>query len=137
MNVETLLVTSATAILRQNMDRINSCLPKLTEDQIWARGTENENAVGNLILHLNGNVRQWIISALGGAPDIRERDKEFDTAGGLSGPALFELLQSTMSEAIRVIEGLTTEQLLRSYQAQNRTATGVEAVMKVTEHFSQ
>src|SRR5438309_4417399 len=107
MNVETLLVTSATAILRQNMDRISSCLNKLTDDQIWARGTENENAVGNLILHLNGNVRQWIISALGGAPDIRERDKEFDTEGGISGPALNVQLQNTITEAIRVIEGLT------------------------------
>jgi uncharacterized damage-inducible protein DinB len=137
MSVESLFLTAASGSLRQLSDRIGVCLGKLTEDQIWARGNENENAVGNLVLHLCGNVRQWIISGLGGASDIRQRDQEFATGGGMAGDALHALLQTTMAEAIAVVEGLNEERLLRSYQIQNRTASGVEAVLKVTEHFAQ
>jgi hypothetical protein len=68
---------------------------------------------------------------------VRERDKEFATEGGISGQALFAQLQGTTTEAAGIVEGLSTEQLLRTYQVQNRTATGVEAVMRVTEHFAQ
>jgi len=97
----------------------------------------NENAVGNLILHLCGNARQWIISGLGGQPDTRERDQEFAAEGGLTREALIEKLRSTIAEATAVIESLTTEQLIRSYEIQNRTATGTDAVINVLEHFAQ
>jgi uncharacterized protein DUF1572 len=73
--------------LRQLTGRIEDCLGRLTEEQIWARGAESENAVGNLVLHLSGNVRQWIVAAVGGRPDIRERDAEFGARGGLGRPA--------------------------------------------------
>jgi hypothetical protein len=137
MSVESLFLSAASGSLKQLSDRIGICLGKLTEDQIWARGHENENAVGNLVLHLSGNVRQWIISGLGGAPDIRQRDREFATEGGMAGDALNNLLQTTMADAIGIIDGLSTEQLVRTYQVQNRTASGVEAVFRVTEHFAQ
>jgi uncharacterized damage-inducible protein DinB len=137
MNVETLLITTSAAILRQHTERIGICLGKLTDDQIWARGTENENAVGNLVLHLAGNVRQWIISGLGGKPDVRERDKEFATEGGIPREALQAKLEETMTEAAGIVECLSAEQLLRTYQVQNRTASGAEAVLRVTEHFAQ
>jgi hypothetical protein len=137
MSVETLLVATAATTFRQLTDRIGICLGKLAPEQIWARGTENENAVGNLVLHLSGNVRQWIISGLGGVPDIRERDREFQTAGGIPAESLNEQLQNTMAEAIAIVSGLSGEQLLRTYEVQNRTATGVEALLKVMEHFGQ
>ena len=57
--------------LRQLTERIGTCLGKLNEEQVWARGHENENAIGNLVLHLCGNVRQWIIAGVGGQPDAR------------------------------------------------------------------
>jgi uncharacterized damage-inducible protein DinB len=137
MTVESLVTSTSAATLRQLTERIVVCLGKLTADRIWARGTENENAVGNLVLHLAGNVRQWIVSGLGGAPDVRERDREFATAGGVAPEALISLLTSTIAEAAAIVENLSTEQLLRTYQIQNRSATGVEAVLKVTEHFAQ
>lgn len=137
MNIETLVVDTATSTLQQLTGRITVCLSKLSAGQIWARGTENENAAGNLVLHLAGNVRQWIVSGLGGAPDVRERDKEFATDGGMDSAALSALLEGTVSEATGIISKLSGEQLLRTYQIQNRTATGVEAVLKVMEHFAQ
>ena len=71
--------------LRQYAGRIEDCLGRLNEEQIWARGAESENAVGNLVLHLAGNVRQWIVAAVGGRPDIRQRDAEFAARGGVAG----------------------------------------------------
>jgi hypothetical protein len=137
MSIESLLVATVATSFRQLTDRIRVCLGKLTSEQIWARGTENENTVGNLVLHLSGNVRQWIISGLGGAPDIRERDREFKTTGGIPMGALNEQLENTMTEAIGIVSGLSTEQLLRTYEVQNRTASGVEVLLKVMEHFGQ
>jgi len=67
------------------LSRIQDCLSHLSEEQVWARGSANQNSIGNLVLHLRGNVRQWIISGLGGEIDIRERDQEFAEAGGMSG----------------------------------------------------
>src|SRR6266446_3131288 len=109
MSVESLFLTASTGSLRVLSDRIGICLGKLTDDQIWARGNENENAVGNLVLHLCGNARPWIVSGLGGVPDIRQRDREFATEGGIAGQAVNHLLQTTMAEAIAVIEGLSGE----------------------------
>ena len=67
--------------LTELMGRIETCVAKLTPEQIWARGAENDNAVGNLMLHLSGNVRQWIICGVGGAEDRRDRDSEFAEIG--------------------------------------------------------
>ena len=90
--IEQLFLECSTRRLRQNVDRIEKCLARLTEDQIWLREHESENAVGNLLLHLAGNVRQWIISGVGGAPDTRDRDTEFNAR---SGPPKTELLPSS------------------------------------------
>src|ERR1700735_1141197 len=82
MSVESLFLQFSADKLRQFTDRIEICLKTLTEDQIWARGGENENAMGNLALHLTGNVRQWIVTSLGNDPARRDRDSEFSARGG-------------------------------------------------------
>jgi uncharacterized damage-inducible protein DinB len=137
MSIETLFLNTAVARLRQFTDQIATCLGKLGDDQIWARGHENENAVGNLVLHLAGNVRQWIVAALGGKPDIRVRDREFTARGGITGEELAARLRETIEEAARVISALTTEQLIQVHEIQNRKASGVEAVLNVVAHFGQ
>src|ERR1700691_5757570 len=85
--------------LRQLNSRIEDCLGRLTEEQIWARGAETENAVGNLVLHLSGNVRQWIVAGVGGRPDVRQRDAEFAARGGLAAHGLAEHLRGIVEEA--------------------------------------
>ena len=69
MTIETDFLNCAAEKLNQLCERVETCLSKLTPEQIWMRGTENQNAVGNLVLHLNGNVRQWILSGVGGAAE--------------------------------------------------------------------
>jgi uncharacterized damage-inducible protein DinB len=137
MSVETLFLNVSVNKLTQSVDRIAICLGKLSDDQIWARGHENENAVGNLVLHLCGNVRQWIMHGLGGQPDIRVRDSEFAAAGGMNAAELTAQIRATIEEATAILVTLTPEQLTRTYEIQGRTASGVLAVMNVVEHFGQ
>jgi uncharacterized damage-inducible protein DinB len=137
MSVESLFVSTCAAKLRQLMGRIEVCVGRLTEDQVWARGHENENAVGNLLLHLTGNVRQWILSGLGGQPDTRVRAREFSTEQGIAPAELTVRLRETVEEAADVISGLTAEQLPQTFVIQGLTVTGLEAVIHVLEHFGQ
>ncbi|MEP6714239.1 MAG: DUF1572 family protein [Terriglobia bacterium] len=137
MSVASLFLNASAAKLRQSVNRIEVCLGKLTDDQIWARGHETENAVGNLILHLAGNVRQWIVSGLGGAADTRVREVEFATRSGIPAAELASLLKQVVDEGAAVIEGMTAERLTHVYDIQGRTPTGVDAVLNVVEHFGQ
>jgi uncharacterized damage-inducible protein DinB len=136
MSVESLFLKSAVEKLEEYRGRIEVCLGKLDEAQIWARGGENENAIGNLVLHLSGNVRQWIVCSLGGKPVDRDRDSEFDARGGFTAAQLSERLCKTVDTASAIIECLTAEQLTRTYTIQIYEASGVEAVFHVVEHFA-
>ena len=93
-------------------------------------------SAGNLVLHLCGNVRQWIISTLGGEPDLRVRQDEFDEVGPIPRSELTEKLESTLSEACAVIEGLTAESLTTEHAVQDFQETGVSILVHVVEHFS-
>jgi uncharacterized damage-inducible protein DinB len=116
--------------------RIEGCLDRLSGEQIWARGGENENAVGNLALHLAGNVRQWIVSGVGGKPDIRERDAEFAARGGASAAELKERLRAVVTEATAVIGGLNEARLTGRVTIQKYEQTVMEAIYHVVEHFA-
>lgn len=123
--------------LEQLVTRIRDCAGKLSTDEIWVRGHENENAIGNLILHLNGNVRQWILSGVGGAPDTRARDAEFAARGGTEKVELIERLVTTVREAVVVIGNITPQRLIERVTIQKYDVTVMEAIFHVVEHFSQ
>ncbi len=137
MSVESLFLQFSVDKLKQFTDRIEICLKTLHEDQIWARGGENENAIGNLALHLTGNVRQWIVTSLGNDPVKRDRDSEFSAHGGRSSAELASGLRETVEQAARIIAGLQTDHLARMYEIQNYHVSGVEVVYHVVEHFAQ
>ena len=122
--------------LRQLTGRVEDCLGRLTEEQIWARGAETENAVGNLVLHLSGNVRQWIVAAVGGRPDIRQRDAEFGARGGLTASGLAGRLRGIVDEAASAIETLAPERLAEHLTVQGYHVTVLEAIYSAVEHFS-
>ncbi len=118
------------------MSRIADCLGRLTAERIWARGAENENAVGNLVLHLSGNVRQWIVAGVGGQPDIRQRDTEFAARGGLAAAGLAALLGEIVEEAAGVIERVAPDRLTERLMVQGYDVTVLEAIYAVVEHFA-
>jgi uncharacterized damage-inducible protein DinB len=122
--------------LKQLMERIETCVGKLTPEQVWQRGSEQQNAVGNLLLHLNGNVRQWILSGMGGAPDLRSRDREFAAREGAPPAELVAQLRSTVTEAVAVVGGLTAEQLLERTTVQGYEGTKLAGIYHVVEHFA-
>jgi uncharacterized damage-inducible protein DinB len=108
----------------------------LSEREIWWRPHSSSNSIANLVLHLSGNVRQWIVSGLGGAPDDRDREKEFTERGPLPRGELLERLQSTVREAAHVIQRLSTRDLERKLIIQGFRVTGLQALLHVTEHFA-
>ncbi len=122
--------------LLQSMSRIEACVGQLTPEQIWQRTSENENAVGNLLLHLRGNVRQWILNGVGGADHTRDRDAEFDARTGTGAAQLLGDLRSTVEEAAVVIRGLPVEKLNQRTQVQVYEVTVLGAIYHVVEHFS-
>jgi len=135
--VDQIFLRSSARKLEQLLSRIRDCLAKLSTDEIWARGHENENAIGNLVLHLNGNVRQWIISGVGGAPDTRARDAEFAARGGIELADLRERLESTVREAIVAIGKVTPDRMTERLTIQKYEVTVMEAIFHVVEHFAQ
>jgi hypothetical protein len=123
--------------LRQMSGHIELCLNKLTEDEIWSRSSPHANSLGNLVLHLCGNVRQWICAGVGGEPDIRDRDSEFSACGGLGAGPLTARLKQTVEHAIEIIDAVTAERLLKEINPQNRPVTVLEAIYQVVGHFQQ
>jgi uncharacterized damage-inducible protein DinB len=120
----------------ENTSKIKACMKQLDEKDIWLRHNEHVNSIGNIILHLCGNIRQWVISSLGGAPDIRERDLEFSTVGGFTKEELTGRWQDTMDEAVTVITDASPENLLRHRVVQGSTVSGIGIIIHVTEHYS-
>jgi uncharacterized damage-inducible protein DinB len=115
--------------------RLRACVEPLSEEQVWWRPNEASNSIGNLILHLNGNVRQWLLDSFNGTSDERNRPAEFAATSGLTAAQLLERLSATMAEAEAVLVRLTEEELAAPYEIQGYHLTGLEAVYQVVEHF--
>ena len=134
--ISELLKEEARLRLDEGRQRIHACLGKLNEEQIWRRANKNTVSLGNLVLHLCGNVRQWITTTLAGEADIRQRDLEFNETAPIANEELLSRLDAVVDRALEVIASLDEEQLLRSYHVQAYTPSGVGIVVHVTEHFS-
>lgn len=127
---------NATLRMGENIPRIEKCLNLLTEDEVWSKPNANLNSVGNLLLHLCGNITQYIISSLGGEPDKRVRDEEFDTKGGYTKTQLFDKISYTINKACDVINSASPEELMRVRSVQGFEYSGMGNVIHVAEHLS-
>lgn len=119
-----------------HLPRIAGCLNLLSEQEVWWRPNAASNSVGNLVMHLEGNVRQWIISGLGGAPDRRQRDREFAERGPVPRRTLLAHLRKTVAEAGRILKRMSFHDLARAHAIQKFQVTGFEAVCHVVDHFA-
>ena len=120
----------------ESTQRIGRCLELLPEDAVWKRPNDNSNSIGNLILHLCGNIRQYAISSLGGAPDSRVRDAEFAAREGHTKQELQERLVATVEEAKMCMLRTSPEALLRVRTVQGFELSGMGIIIHVTEHYS-
>ncbi|MEL6941518.1 MAG: DinB family protein [Bacteroidota bacterium] len=116
--------------------RLEKCLAQLTEAEIWQRPNENSNSIGNITLHLCGNLRQWVVAGLGKAEDIRQRQQEFDERGPLPTKLLLEKMHETMMDVQSVLDKVSTEDLLAMHQVQGFQESGIAILVHVTEHYS-
>jgi uncharacterized damage-inducible protein DinB len=130
------LAEASQLLLRVHLPRLEACLRQLSPQQIWWRANPASNSVGNLVLHLEGNVRQWIVSGLGGTPDRRERDLEFSEVGPIRPGTLIARLRRVVTDADRVLRKLNGVALTRTYSIQGFRVTGLRAVFHVVDHFS-
>jgi DinB superfamily len=126
---------SHTRLLEQSWPRLRSLVESLNEDEIWWRPNEASNSIGNLMLHLNGNVQQWLISSFKHLQDERDRPAEFRQREVIPKSILLETLTITMNEASDVLASLSEADLLTTFKIQGYTVSGLHAVYQVVEHF--
>ena len=122
-------------LMEQYWPRLRECVASLTDEQVWWRPNDQSNSAGNLLLHLNGNVRQWLITSFTRVDDARDRPAEFGERAMISTSALLEKLGATLQEASAVLERLTEADLAALYEIQGYQVNGLHAVYHVVEHF--
>ena len=122
--------------LEENPPRIQKCLDQISEEECWQKPNSQTNSIGNLLLHLCGNITQYIIAGLGGATDNRRRDDEFAASGGWSKSELLEKITGVTREAVSVVKGLSADQLVNGRSVQGFQLTGFGIVIHVVEHYS-
>jgi uncharacterized damage-inducible protein DinB len=131
-----LIAETKRRIIGESIPRIKKCLNVLSEQEIWFKPNDHSNSVGNLVLHLCGNVTQWIGSGLGKMPDNRLRDLEFSEKGPLPSTKLTEALDRLIPLIENTLDNLTEEDFLQLHKVQVYQETGVNILVHVVEHFS-
>ena len=130
------LETARRSLVEQHWPKIKECVASLGEEQVWWRPNEASNSIGNLLMHLNGNIGQWLVASFERREDLRDRPQEFNARGAVTTAELLARLGATVEEAGRVLARLTPEELLATYEIQGYTVTGLYAVFHAVEHFA-
>ncbi len=133
---QTEVVLNANYRMEENLRMIKICLDKLPDKVIWQKPNESTNSIGNLILHLCGNITQYGISSIQGTEDNRNRNEEFMTLSGLDKDELFQKLVSTVEKAKFVFNSATNEELIKKRSVQGFEFSGIGNIIHVVEHLS-
>ena len=126
---------SRNLITSDYVPKIERCLVLLSDGDIWWRPNEASNSIGNLILHLCGNVTMWIIGGVGNQPFDRNRQLEFDERRQIPPADLRNLISRVVHQADEVMSGVSSQDLLIRRQIQGYDVTVLEAIYHVVEHF--
>lgn len=120
----------------ENLRMVDLALKKVDDSELWQKPNSKLNSIGNLILHLCGNIVQYIHSGIGGLEDVRQRDAEFDTHHEIGKSQLLARLNKTVSEAKEYVHLTELDAYLRIREIQGFKLSGLGAVLHVVEHFS-
>jgi hypothetical protein len=115
--------------------RIKHCVRQLTDEQVWWRPRTDMNAIGNLILHLGGNVKQFVMSVVGGEADDRDRPAEFAARSAIPGSQLVERLESIVNRAKAVIAAASAEEMCRVRAVRGENWSGIQTLIRSVSHF--
>jgi hypothetical protein len=121
--------------LEESLTKIEHCLSQLDDEQVWWRQSESQNSIGNVILHVCGNLRQWIVSGIGGERDTRHRPSEFSERGPIPTAELLGRLKGVVREACATLSATGPEELLKSRRIQGSDVTGLGAIFDSVPHF--
>jgi uncharacterized damage-inducible protein DinB len=132
----TFIAKSRSLLSDEYLPKIERCLEELSEEAVWWRANPESNSIGNLLLHLAGNVRQWIVSGIGGAPDNRVRQQEFDAQSGITRAELLARLRQAVLEVDEVLAAFDPSRVLEERQIQGYEVVVLEALFHVVEHFA-
>ena len=130
-----LLISELTARMRLWLDRGLLCIDQLDDTQVWYRPNPQSNAVGNLVLHLVGNLRQWILGGIENLPDTRDRPAEFLAASGRTRVELRGLLKGTVEECCKVIDKMPVSRVTERKRIQGEDVTIAAALMMAVSHL--
>lgn len=122
-------------LVREYAVKIRLCLEDLSDDDLWWRPNEQSNSIGNLLLHLVGNIRQWIVAGVGGAPDTRQRQAEFDERGPMPRDEVMRRFDSALADVDAVLGDLDPAVLTQNRAIQGRDTNVFKAIYHVVEHF--
>jgi hypothetical protein len=132
-----LFLSHSSTKLTQMAAQIEVCLQTLDADQVWTRGRPPQNSIGNLVLHLCGNIRQWFGSSIDGQPDIRQRDREFAASSRIDTSELISMLRATVSQALSILDKLPPHRLTEHVSTQDGERSVLEVIYQVVGHFQQ
>ena len=130
------IVENALYRMDESTRMIKKSLAEISEDEVWQKPNPSLNSIANLMLHLCGNISQYVISSLGETEDKRNRDDEFSVTGGLTKDELFTKLESVVDDAKRVIFNVTPNQLVKMRSVQGFSFSGVGIILHAVEHYS-
>lgn len=133
---EAFISHSRDLLRHQFLPRIRIAVEQLTDEQVWWRPNDASNSIGNLILHLSGNVTQWIVGGVGRTSVTRDRPKEFSERSVIPRHTLLEQLTATVDRAVHVFTELDPATLETRLTIQGNDVTVLEAIYHVVEHFS-
>lgn len=133
---QTFIARSRYHLSEDFLPKIERCLSLLTDQQIWWRPNSESNSIGNLLLHLSGNARQWIVCGVGGVADARDRDSEFAQREMIPREELRSLLKQTLREVDTTLAQFDPAKLLEMRTIQGLDVSVLEAILHVVEHFS-
>jgi uncharacterized damage-inducible protein DinB len=131
-----LFIEESRSLLRSYLVKIEHSVAQLSTEDVWWRPNEASNSIGNLLLHLRGNVTQWIVGGVGRQPYERHRQQEFDERSPRSIGELMAGLKAVLDEADGIIAGLQADSLATRRHVQNYDTTVLQAIYHVVEHFS-
>ena len=116
--------------------RVQHCIGVLSQNDIWWREHEANNSVGNLLLHLTGNLNQFILAGVGGAPDTRDKPQEFAERQRMPKEALMSALERALLETDRTLAAFEPSRFLDRTSVQDRERPYLEVISVVVEHFA-
>jgi uncharacterized damage-inducible protein DinB len=123
-------------LTREYLPKIRACVDVLSYEDLWWRPNPGSNSIGNLVLHLGGNARQWVVSGICQEPDVRDRAREFEEAERPDGPHLIAGLEAALAEVDHALGTLSPAEMHEPREIQSLPTTVMGALYHVVEHFS-